>query len=302
MALVIDTNMKLFADRMHITSSRMIGDYGLKTVEEIIEAEAEKGNMHAVNYAAEVFHSPQKLIEVFRLADVENKFVILNKMDDRTREQVLPLLDKEDLVMGLYFFSKDKLLELLQDVDIEELVNVMLEAFPLEQLVSLFKEEDLAMFFQNDELEKNDVIEQLKALPVDIMQKFVEGVTGQSAEKTNPMELISSIEQLPTDKFRDFMSMIDPEVQRQLTFQLTKEEPKYLQLFSSEAYVEILSKLDKPDMVKPMIALEAETLVDMIKILPDDLMAIVGAQVDTKKFAEFLIDGHLDILKEAWMV
>ena len=114
MPVVLDTNMKLFAERMNITSSRMIQDYGLKTVEEIIEAEAEKGNMQAVNYAAEVFHSPAKLIQVFRLADVENRFVILHKMDDATREQVLPLLDQQDLVMGLYFFTQEKLLEMLE--------------------------------------------------------------------------------------------------------------------------------------------------------------------------------------------
>ena len=40
MSIVIDANMKLFADRMNITSSRMISEYGLKTVDEIIEAEA----------------------------------------------------------------------------------------------------------------------------------------------------------------------------------------------------------------------------------------------------------------------
>ena len=44
MAIVLDTNMKLFAERMNITSSRMIQDYGLKTVDEIIEAEAAQGN------------------------------------------------------------------------------------------------------------------------------------------------------------------------------------------------------------------------------------------------------------------
>ena len=58
----------------------------------------------------------------------------------------------------------------------------------------------------------------------------------------------------------------------------------------------------KQDMVKPMIALDKDSLVNMISILPDDLMAIVGAQVDTKKFAEFLLDGHLDVLKEAMMI
>ena len=44
------------------------------------------------------------------------------------------------------------------------------------------------------------------------------------------MQLIQSIENMPMDQYRDFMSAIDPDVQRQLTFQLTKEKPEYLQL------------------------------------------------------------------------
>ena len=116
MPVVLDTNMKLFAERMHITSSRMIQDYGLKTVDEIIEAEAAQGNTHAINYAREMYNSPAKLMKIFKLTDVENKFVILHNMDDRTRQMVLPLLDQEDLVMGLYFFTQDKLLEMLKEV------------------------------------------------------------------------------------------------------------------------------------------------------------------------------------------
>ena len=124
MSIVIDANMKLFAERMGITSSRMIRDYGLKTVDEIIEEEASKGNTKAVNYAREMYHSPAKLIKIFKLTNVENKFVILHKMDDRTRVKVLPLLKQDDLVMGLYFFTQEKLLNLLAKVSMEELVNV----------------------------------------------------------------------------------------------------------------------------------------------------------------------------------
>ena len=67
MAVVLDTNMKLFAERMNITSSRMIQDYGLKTVDEIIEAEAAQGNTKAVNYAREMYNSPAKLIKIFKI-------------------------------------------------------------------------------------------------------------------------------------------------------------------------------------------------------------------------------------------
>ena len=302
MSVVLDTNMKLFAERLNITSSRMIRDYGMSTVDEIIEAEAAQGNTQAVNYAREMYNSPSKLIKIFKLTDVENKFVILHNMDDKTRLQVLPLLDKEDLVMGMYFFTKEKLLSMLMEVDIEELVNVILGAFPLQEIVMMFKEEDLAAFFQNEKLEKYDVINQLKAMPPEVMKKFVEGVTGRPSEETNPLDLIKSIEQLPIDKYRDFMSAIDPDVQRQLTFQLTKQKPEYLQLFKNETYVNMLSTLMKTEMVKPMIYLEKETMMEMVSILPDDLLSIVAAQVDTRAFAEFLLEGHTDVLEQALMI
>jgi hypothetical protein len=75
----------------------MVQEYGLKTIDEIIEAEAAQGNSHAVNYAKEMYNTPEKLIKIFKLADVENKFVILQSMDDNTRLEVLPMLEKEDL-------------------------------------------------------------------------------------------------------------------------------------------------------------------------------------------------------------
>ena len=302
MSLIIDANMKLFAERMNITSSRMICNYGLSTVDEIIEAEAERGNSKAIKFAKEYYHSPEKLIKLFKLTDVENKFVLLHNMDDTPREKVLPYLDQQDLVMGLYFFTQDKLLEMLMEVDIEELVNVVKEAFPLDQIVMMFTEDDLAAFFMNENLERFDVIEQLKSMPPDVMKKFVEGVTGKPSEETNPMDLIKNIESLPTDKYRKFMSTIDPDVQRQLTYQLTKTKPEYLTLFSNETYVNMLNTLMKPDMVKPMIMLNKDSLVNMITELPSDLMSIVAAQIDTKDFAKFLQDGHMDLIEDSLMI
>ena len=241
-------------------------------------------------------------MKIFKLTDVENKFVILHNMDSRTREMIIPMLEEEDLVMGLYFFTQDALLEMLEDVDIEELVRVIMGAFALEEVILMFSEDDLANFFQNDKLEKYDVIDQLKSLPPDVMIKFIEGVTGRPSEETNSTDLINMIDKMPTDQYRDFMSSIDPDVQRQLTFQLTKQKPKYLCLFEHESYLKMLNTLMKPEMIKPMINLEKESLVNMITQLPEDLMSIVAAQVDTKDFAEFLLDGHLDILEGAMMI
>ena len=302
MSLVIDANMKLFAERMHITSSRMINDYGLSSIDEIIEAEAERGNDKAINIAREYYHSPEKLIKLFKLADVENKFAIIHNMGPSDREKVLPLLESEDLVMGLYFFTQDKLLEMMLETDIEELVAVVMEAFPLEQIVKMFSEEDLIKFFMNDDLEKVDVVEQLKSMPPEVMKQFVESITGMPANQTDPMQLINNISQLPDDKFHKFMASIDPDIQRQLTFQLTKVKPEYLTLFENKTYVDMMSTLLKPDMIKPMIMFEKETLLGMIMNLSDDFMSIVAAQVDEGEFAKFLQKGNMHLLEKAMMI
>ena len=302
MSLVIDANMKLFADRMNITSSRMIRDYGLSTVDEIIEAEAEKGNTRAVKYAREYYHSPEKLIKLFKLTDVENKYVLLSKMDNSTREKVLPMLDQEDLQMGLYFFTQEKLLAMLMEADIEELVRVVQEAFPLDQIVMMFTEEDLMNFMLSDKLEKYDVMEQLQSMPPEVMQKFIEGVTGKPQEETNQADFFKTLDNMPDDQFKKFMSMIDPDVQRQVTFQLTKQKPEYLTLFENSTYVNMLSTMLKPDMIKPMIMLNKDTMVEMISELPKDLMSIVASQIDTRELAKFLQKGHMDLIEDAWMI
>ena len=95
------------------------------------------------------------------------------------------------------------------------------------------------------------------------------------------------------------MAAIDPMVQRQLTFQLTKNEPDYLQLFNNMSYLYMLNTLMKPEMVKPMIALEKNTMVSMISQLPGEFLSIVAAQINTKDFAKYLLRGHTDVLDVA---
>lgn len=297
MPITVDSNIKLLANRLHITSSRIKEEYGMSTVDEIIESEAGKGNVSALDAAREYGNSPDKLVELFHLFNVENRYSIIREMDESTRMKVLPFLEQDDLVMGLNFFTQEKLLRMLLEVDIVELVQVVLMAFPVEQIMAMYTEEDLAKFFLNKDLRRVDVMEQLSLLPPEFMQKFVEGVTGRPSEETNPADIFASLNELPDDKFRKFMASIDPEVQRQLTFQLTTQEPAYMTLFENMTYVNMLSTLMKPDLVPAMVMLKQETLINMLSELPPEFISVIGAQIKPKDLAFLLQDGNLDILK-----
>jgi hypothetical protein len=184
-----------------------------------------------------------------------------------------------------------------------ELVGVVTEAFPLEQIILMLPEEDLAKFMKNDNLERERIMEQIKAMPPEELQKFIEGVTGMPMEKTGSNNFIKSLEGFTDDQFKEFMSPVDPDIQRQLTFQLTKMEPKYLTLFPKESYIEMMSKLMKSDMVKPMIILEKESLIKMVSELPKELMSIVACQIDPREFAKILQKGsNIDLIGEILMI
>ncbi len=295
--VVINTDVYHLQNVLNLSNMRM-RDYATSTVDEILEAEAAQGNINALNYARKLYNNTDELIELFRLFDPENKYRIISEMDYQTREAMLPLLEPEDMVIGMQFFTKDKLLTLLEDIEPEEMVNLMLNTFDLEEIMLMMPEEELQNFFANKEVEKKDVAKYLKSLPPELMQQLMESLTGQPSFQVNSTDVINQITSLGDRDYEAVMASIDPFILRQIIFSMSSDEPKYLQLFDNEVYIDMLSTLMKPDIIKPMEVLEKETLMDMISQLDENYLSIVMVQVDTNLFAEYLMKDCQPLLEE----
>ena len=100
MSLTIDSTLEYLRMRLGLSASKM-EEYGNKSIKDILEAEAAQGNQAAIQLAADMFTNPKQLIELFQLADPENKLVILNTMTSSQIEKLLPLLEKKDLVQNM---------------------------------------------------------------------------------------------------------------------------------------------------------------------------------------------------------
>ena len=64
-------------------------------------------------------------------------------MDDKQLEGLLPLMEKNDLVQGLNYFTQDKLLKLLEELPPEQLVKTVLELFSQEEVIQFMPEDQL---------------------------------------------------------------------------------------------------------------------------------------------------------------
>jgi hypothetical protein len=148
------------------------------------------------------------------------------------------------------------------------------------------------------EIPKESFTAQLKNLDPELLIQMTEGITGQAADQSDASKLIAQIIALPDKQFKEFMATIDPEVQQNIVFQMASDDKNILLGFSGQAYTDMVSQLQKPDMVKSMIALDSESLMRMTKQLPEDLFSIVATQVDTEEFAKLLIDRCPDLLEK----
>lgn len=295
MTVSLDTNIVYLKDRLNINTARM-NSYADKSVDEIIKEEAKQGNQTAVDYRRELFGNSDELIQGFKLGDPGNKYNIIRAMSDEQLEKLLPLLSAEDMVLGLNFFTQEKLLKMFNDVTPAEAVNVALGVFSLDQIILLMPQEQLEQFFYSDDVEKEQVIKQLTQMPNEMLIQMVESITGEPADKTDSMALIQAIANFPDKMYKETMANMDPLVQGQVVFQMANEDKKILELFDNSVYTMMLQRLQKPDMVKSMIGLEKESLQGMIAELPADLFAIVATQIDTDELAKFMMTECKDVL------
>ena len=108
MSIAIDTNIAYLQSKLNLSAEKLELYQG-KSIEEVIEAETAAGNPLAVQLASELLTDVNLLIEIFKLADPNNKFIILMNMDEQQLREFLPLMEHNDLVQGLMYFTQEQL-------------------------------------------------------------------------------------------------------------------------------------------------------------------------------------------------
>lgn len=310
MGITIDADMYLLCRMFNVSSKKLSGEYSGMSVEEIMKAEAQQGNTDAANFDSAVLSDPAKLIELFQLKDPNNKFAILRNMSERDLEDLLPLLENSDLVAGLNFFTKDKLLDMTSKLPIDQVVKLTFQMFSPEQIMQYMPEEQLNKALMSTDMNKNLEMKYLATLPPEIMAQMLQSVTGEPAPGAQDVglngqpnldgqQLLQQIKGLPDDKFNEAMLAIPPQNKRDFMLKMTKEDPKIFQMFDAQAYTNIIgNRKEKEDVVRSANVLEPKFLVKMIEELPKDLTAVVLTQIDTNKFAAILQSSFKNILSQ----
>ena len=296
MSLVIDSNLEYIQKVLSISPIKM-QTYANMSVDEILEAEAAQGNQQAIKLAHELTTNVNLIIELFDLADNNNKYLILKEMNERQLHVFLPEMEQKDLLQGLYFFTEDKLMKMLEELPAEQLVKTVFEMFSKEQIVQLMPEEQLDKFLTSTDIDKNKILKHMQSIPAEYIAQVLEQVTGEAVDNLDNIDLAKKFSQLDPLQYKEALTSFQPTQKQQLVLSLGKEHSEWFQLFDAHAYTKIINReKQQPEVVKAMSVLEPEHIEKMLKELPNDLLSIVITQIDTEKFAEILMNEFPEII------
>ncbi len=301
--------IRLDIDLSYLTKNFQIGtqrvnEYSTKSIDEIMEAEAAQGNTQAASFQEDVLNDPKELVKLFKLQSARNRYAILSNMNSQDLEYLVQFLEPGDLLMGLMFFTKEKILNLIYDLPKDKICSILFNAFSPEQFLKMIPEKEINKFFDSDKLDKNQILDYVKTLPEDklnkMMQKYMYQETGKTQDDLHMSkeQVVKFMDQLEPEKFKTALKCFEREEKMGLILELTQKEPKLFTEFSKNALTMPLTQLDKGEIVKNMNKLEPEDLMKMVNELPDDILAVVVTQIDPMVFAELLSKNFQDILAE----
>ena len=297
MSITINTDLAYIQSKLNISTSKM-ETYKNKSIEEIIQTEAADGNQAAIQLAADMFTNVSQLVELFQLAYPENKLAIMSEMTGAQLEKLVPMLETNDIVIGLNYFTQDSLLDLVKDIPKEELVKMVFQLFSQQQVIEFMPEEQLDNLLTGTDMNKQMLLNNLERLPEIYLQQIYESVSGKEANG-NAKEMISQIGQLGDLDYKNAIKNLQPTQKKELTYMLAKQETKLFEKFDTDAYTKIINReREKDEMVKGMSVIRPEYLQKMINELPQDLLAFVTTQIDTDKFADALINKFPELLAQ----
>ena len=302
MSLVIDSNLEYLQSILHISKVTFEEKYANMSVDEIIEAEASQGNQQAIALAKELTTNTNLVMQLFDLADTNNKYMILREMSAQQLQAFLPEMEESDLLQGLYFFTEDKLMKMLEELPAEQLVNTVFQMFSKEEIVQLLPEEQLDKFLTSHDIDKNKILKHMQSLPEEYVAQVLEQITGEAQEGQDSIDLSKKFSQLNPLEYQDALKAFQPTQKQQLVLSLGKEHEEWFQLFDASAYTKVINREKKqPEVVKAMSVIEPEYIQNMITELPNDLLSIVITQIDTEKFADLLMNEFPEIMAEIIM-
>ena len=292
--ITLDIDLSYLSRYYNIATSSL-EQYQNKSITQIMQIEAAKGNTAAAEFLLKVTSDPEELAKVFQLVNPKNRYLILMNMNEEDLMKVMEFLQTDEFILGLSIFTQEAIIKLMTYLEPESLATVVLEKMDVDKFLEAIPEEYLDEFLSSDKLDRKMMLKAMEDVDEEQLQKMMENVTGQACYDDKDA-ILQKMSGLDDDNFMRAVFSFEPEGKQQLISNLLQEKPDLFEEFSPEAMVHPFKTMQKEDVLKSLEVLEPKEFLPMMEELPQEIMALIATQIDPKVFAQLLCNDFKDII------
>jgi len=237
-----------------------------------------------------------KIIESLELHKTKNRFAVLSQLDQDDVIKMLYLLDKENLVLGLKFFTKEKLMSFVLNLPKSELLQIIFTIFSKEDLLAMMPEKELNRLLSSDKLDKNEVYKLLQSMPTQMLAQIYEAATGVQIGNVSNDELMSKIGGLKQAQLVEGLVSLSYSQKLDFVTNMAKSDERLFAELSPGSLMKAVERSTKGEMIEGMANLDPEKIINMLTNLPESVLTQVATLIDPNKLAYVLENYYTDIL------
>ena len=236
------------------------------------------------------------LLKNLRLS--ENKILVLMLLKRSDWMDLLWLMDKSKLVIGLRFFSKDKLLRLMTLLPKRLLIKMLLRVFPLKDLIKRMPISEMMHIFRSKRLPVKILVKAMKDLnDRRFLMQLMGKVTGKEMGRLTNEEMLEMMKKFKKHRIMDGMRFLPYKALQPFMKRLITQDPELMMRMTGDFIFRQFSTLSKPELMMPFVLVEKDLLIKMLSFLPDKFIMQIAATIDDKKFEDYLVSQQYGLLE-----
>ena len=245
------------------------------------------------------FNTSEQVIEAFNLYEPKNRLKIINLFSREQQQEVVALLGKDSMVLGMKLYDEEKILNLLFDTSQQDISKVLMGSMPMEKIFELIPEEFLNNFILSQDLKKQDFMAAFEQFSPQEVSKLLETITGMS-QKNRPMdEMLNVLSGLPLEFLQPSLLATKPEQKTALLANMMEANNELFNLFPKSQLLIPLDKVGKEKTLKGFNNLDKGKMGSMLQKMPEELLPLLLTLIPPDKLAKALIEKYQDVITKA---
>lgn len=239
-----------------------------------------------------------EVIKALHLQRMDTKIMILSLLRRWDLIELLYMMDKDQLINGLRFFDKRKILRLMTALPKKLLIKMLRHLFSIDELVGKMPTQELFNILRSEKLPNRELMKGFQYMDMRFLHLLIYKITGQEVSGLRQDEIMDILFKTRKHLIIEGLKFLPFKALTPFVTRLVKNNPELLEDMSMQFMFKLFEHMSKPTLLQSFQVLPEDVIIErFLSQLPDQFLVLTVAQIDPSILQGYLLSKHSDLLQ-----